>query len=447
MFLNKDIYSYFRNTHLILMKFSIFNSTIHLDGKHTLLFNSFSKKFIAIKNEIFDFGAQNVDDIEKYNIKLFTQLCDGGFIVESSIEEPSRLRQSIINSENNTHEYILHINPTLDCNFSCWYCYENHIHLSRMTRDVLVSIKGYIRGILIKPEIESFELGFFGGEPLLYFTSVAKVLIAHTSELCKKHGKEFSVHFTSNGALLHDEIIRFLSQYNCGFQITLDGGRIFHDTTRYFKNNKGSFDLILRNIIKLARAKIYVIVRVNYTDVNIKSVETILDEFNKEPNSIKEYLKFDFQRVWQNKSHNFDDTERNIAYIRQKFRDHKFQVLSNYIPHDAMSPCYSDKLNHTLINYNGDVYGCTARDFTTDNRIGVLQPNGEIKYAYNKIERRNRAKLSKEICTTCRIAPLCGGGCKQKALEGLGFEGCTMGYTELEKDRIILEIFEHSFNL
>ena len=429
------------------MKFSIYNSTIHLDDKHTLLFNSFSKKFIAIKNKIFNINNISISDLKANNLNFFNQLCEGGFIIENSMNEIATLREKVINADNNYKEYILHINPTLDCNFKCWYCYENHVHLSKMNQETLESTKKFMRKIITRREIESFELGFFGGEPLLYFSSIAEVLISHAADLCKSSGKNLNIHFTSNGALLNNRIIEYLAQYNCGFQITLDGGEKFHDQTRYFKNKRGSFDIIVKNIIELVNAKINVIVRINYTNTNIDSVESILEIFKEVPDLTKQYLKFDFQRVWQTKTSCYDLTEQKIANIRQKFRNQKFQVLANYIPHDAMDSCYGDKVNHVLINYNGDVYGCTARDFSTENRIGVLTGFGDIMYHKDILHKRNSAKLSKLICDSCRIAPLCGGGCKQKSLEALSYDGCSLGYTETDKDRIILEIFEHSFNL
>lgn len=107
--------------------------------------------------------------------------------------------------------------------------------------------------------------------------------------------------------------------------------------------------------------------------------------------------------------------------------------------------CYGDKVNHILINYQGDLYGCTARDFTVENRIGFLDKNGIPHYDLSKLRLRNAAKLSKPICECCRIAPICGGGCKQRAYESNEFEGCTMGYSDTDIDNKILDIFEYEF--
>ena len=51
-------------------------------------------------------------------------------------------------------------------------------------------------------------------------------------------------------------------------------------------------------------------------------------------------------------------------------------------------------------------------------------------------------KLSKDVCRSCRIAPLCGGGCTQRCLERAGENTCNMDYTEAEKDKEVLDRLE-----
>lgn len=121
------------------------------------------------------------------------------------------------------------------------------------------------------------------------------------------------------------------------------------------------------------------IIRVNYTSENIDSVGDILGSFVNLSPASKSLLRFDFQRVWQDRKDRNDETENKIRIIRDKFREEGFTVLANYLPHNVRSSCYGDKLNHTLINYNGDVFGCTARDFTPRWRISLtVGPNAGL---------------------------------------------------------------------
>lgn len=427
------------------MKFSIYNSVIYIGGHHTLIYNSFAGKFVVIRNSKINIEDLSIEVLRKEQYSLYKQFEDANVIIEDQVDEVSLLKERIDKADNNIHEYILHINPTLDCNFRCWYCYENHISNSRMSDEVLESTLKYISSILNDKSIHTFELGFFGGEPLFYFNGIAKKIITHTQSLCSSLNKALHIHFTSNGFLLNGEIVEFLSKFSCGFQITLDGGGKVHDKIRFNKDNTGSFDTIIKNIFLLVHSKIDVIVRVNYTSENIDSIYAIYESFKKIDDSRKKYIKFDFQRVWQNRNDRFDETENKIKEIRRKFRDASFNVLANYIPHDVGNSCYGDKINHVLINYNGDVFGCTARDFTPENRIGYIDCLGGIHYDNYTVSKRNQSKLSKAICKICRIAPICGGGCKQRAFEDLDSEECTFHYSEKEIDDIITDIFEYSF--
>lgn len=380
------------------------------------------------------------------HIELHNSLINAGILVEESKDEVGALKDMIESADNNKDEYILHINPTLDCNFKCWYCYENHVANSRMSAMTLNGSKKFIERIVMSG-IKRFNLGFFGGEPLFHFTLIAKPLIEYAAHLCLNNSVAFHVHFTSNGALLNDKTIEFLSQYQCGFQITLDGDRKDHDNTRFFKNGKGSYDRIVTNIVLLVKSGISVIVRINYTSANINESSNVLGFFKGLTESEKKQIQFDFQRVWQERSNEEDETEQKVQLIRDSFRKEGFIVLTNYIPHNVKESCYGDKINHLLINYDGLVFGCTARDFIEANSIGKLNDDGSITYKEPVATLRKSSKFSKTICHTCRIAPICGGGCKQRAMESLNAPGCPMGYSEEAKDNIILNLFEHAYGI
>ena len=50
-----------------------------------------------------------------------------------------------VDNDDSTFELI--INPTLDCNFHCWYCYENHLKGSKMDEGIVSAITTLIRDI------------------------------------------------------------------------------------------------------------------------------------------------------------------------------------------------------------------------------------------------------------------------------------------------------------
>lgn len=422
------------------LKLSIFNNKI-LVKQHTIIYNSFTEKTVIIR----DYHLTDLNDLKmlsKNDNSLYNNLIEAGVLVNKNIDESNALHERILERINNQEEYILHINPTLDCNFHCWYCYENHVPRSKMSEEILNRTKFFISRIVKNEKIKHLNLSFFGGEPLLYFETSAKELIIHADKLCKEYNTSLQLSFTSNGYALSDRIIQWLANYSCGFQITLDGGRDCHNATRFSKPGSGTYDRIVDNILKLAKNGIRVIVRINYTSKNIDSVENILNSFSNLSPEIADNLSFDFQRVWQDRDSKYDITENKVIEIRDSFSKKGFTVHSNHIIKSVKYPCYADKLNYSLINYNGDVFGCTARDFTKKNRIGILDESGEIHYDDEELYKRRKAKYTKAICQTCRIAPLCGGGCNQKSFEFRDSETCTLGYNEEEKDNIIIDVLD-----
>lgn len=99
----------------------------------------------------------------------------------------------------------------------------------------------------------------------------------------------------------------------------------------------------------------------------------------------------------------------------------------------------SDYLNSYVVNYNGDVYKCTARPFTHTSRVGFLSRNGEIvieNKSYNEVGYK-----FKPVCKKCRILPICRI-CSQAHIES---DGCPRHVTEDEKDRQILNRLEELY--
>lgn len=424
------------------MKLSTYNSIIYISGRHSLIYNALSGKFIVSKDKLIN-PELILTDSDANSISMYK---DAGILIDDNVDEIGDLKNLIFTTDNNNKTIHIHINPTLDCNFRCWYCYENHIPKSKMMPEVVSAVKKHIKSQLISnPETENLHLSFFGGEPLMYFKDTAEPIIKYSSDICKEMGFKFDVNFTSNADLLTEDIISFLSSYPCGFQITLDGDREAHNKTRFRKGGEGSFDNIIKNIKQLIANKIGVILRINYTSQNIESIVSIPELLKDIDKDNRKLLRIDLQRVWQDKSKTKDYAEIKANEIRCKFEEEGYMVLCNYLLHSVKDSCYADKANYLLINYNGDIFGCTARDFNKKNRIGFLKSDGTVSYISDIYEQRSKIKFSKPICHTCRIAPLCGGGCRQRALESPDNNVCTYGYSEIDKDNKILDIFEYCF--
>lgn len=103
----------------------------------------------------------------------------------------------------------------------------------------------------------------------------------------------------------------------------------------------------------------------------------------------------------------------------------------------SSSRCYADNPNDVVINHNGDIYKCTARDFTKERVEGKLQGNGNIQWNNRNLSRYD-LMYGTSFCQRCKIFPICRGGCSQNRLESSGEPtSCFYNYTEEQKEDIV----------
>lgn len=425
------------------MKYSIYNSILPLTKKSSMIYNASSDKFLIFNKELEVLLKQSPEKMEQHASDFFNKLKDNGFIVASETDEVADMIALGMNYCNNDSTYRLIINPTTNCNFRCWYCYENHTSGTKMTPETVAKLKKLIKGIIYDKKINHLDVSFFGGEPLLYYTDTVELIIDGLRAERRNNAKfTYNLQFTSNGFLINEHVIKHLTAENehISFQITLDGGREQHNKVRFSTSGKGSYDRIVENIKKLLSNGIFVGLRINYTKENICSVKSILEDFGNIPEEDANYLSVDFQKVWQDTSIDNNDTVlvETVDAFRKRFK----HVYNHYSHADGFrNPCYADLRNECVVNFNGDVYKCTARDFTRENRLGELDNDGTIKWDDPQfVKRRVCEKFNKSVCNKCRIFPICGGGCIQKTLE-FDSEYCIKYKSELEIDKVILMRF------
>lgn len=434
------------------MKYSQFNSIMPFEGKYAL-YNSFQQKVIFIDpvlKELLQAGiAEFIDNLGQVHPSFFEYLKNNKFLVSDEINEIEDVKKISKEVDDNYKNYMLFINPTMNCNFKCWYCYETHIKESRLAHEEIEKIKKFINFQASKKELEHFSLSFFGGEPLLYFKKDIIPIIDYFKFICENNNKTFDISFTTNGYLINQNFIDYFIKNDicCSLQITLDGYLEEHDKVRYVSNRKGSYFEIINNIKLLINNHFPVRLRVNYTNENLPNTNKIPQDFLEIKQEIKDkYLKFDFHRVWQNDQ--IDDLnlvlEKNISEIRE----FGFRASGTFSPNNVLDSCYADKRNGVVINYNGDIFKCTARDFETKKRAGFISDDGDLIWENDCLERRMNAKFNNKPCLTCKIMPLCNGGCTQHAMEHMedSTEYCVYHGDESEKDKVVKTKIEEIIN-
>lgn len=422
------------------MKYSLFNTIIPYNNKFAL-YNSLENKVIFLEPELsnlFKSELKNINDLKQQHPEFYAYLLEHKFIISDSCNEIAKIKSISAETDNDKETFLLTINPTVNCNFKCWYCYETHIKQSCMTSAMVENVKKLITSILQDSGLKYLHLSFFGGEPLLYFQKNVVPLIDFAVNEAAIYDKSYTIGFTTNGYLINDRFIAYFEkkQINPHFQITLDGYRDNHNKVRFASKTKGSYLTIIENIKKLICSNCFVRLRINYTDENLHDAYKIADDFKDIDKTIlNDFLIIDFYRVWQNQK--IDELDIVLDKNIQIFYKKGFNV-SNKRYNSVRESCYADKRNSAVINYNGDVFKCTARDFKPENREGSLDENGSIIWENNSLERRMQTKFNNQPCLSCRLLPVCNGGYSQHALENLGKRKfCVNSFDNNEKEKII----------
>jgi uncharacterized protein len=415
------------------------------NNDRTICFNGLSGKVFSVTDDEYCI-IQNVlksSKSQEDNLLLTKWLTEYHFLVDENTDE-SQLILKKNRSEVFGERYYLIINPTLECNFRCWYCYEQHPD-GRMMPNIMVRIKQYVDRLVNDEKIKGFTLGWFGGEPLLYFYEVVYPLAIYFKNKFLKLDLPFSQNMTTNGYCIDQEMISKFDEIDLRhFQITLDGDNETHNRTRN-QQGKPSFDKILQNIIDICKylPKSEVLLRINFTnEIIAKDFSVILEPI---PQCIRSQIQIHFQRVWQTSGTSAicnDDIVRNISCLSEM----GFSVTpNNYYSVRRTHRCYADRYNYAHINFDGSVYKGTARDYTDEHSLGELTENGVIKWKSDIIEKMHtKANFENKKCMKCNLLPMCGGPCLQRTLDfekGIASNICVGKSNELDVNTFIREYY------
>lgn len=378
-------------------------------GENDVIFNSVSNSFLKITPSI----SACLNDKDN-DVATMDKLTKNGFIVSDDINERDVVNSLRLRRKFALQTYQLVVNTSLDCNLGCWYCYETHIPHSFMKLDIAERI---IKHVEMKFESEHFEMLqmiFFGGEPLMNI-KVISYLLNGIQNIAKEKDFKMSLTFVTNGTLITKRFINMVKPFNAMFQITVDGNRTTHNEIRKYKkeNSKDCYNTILNNIRLLndTEANFTFNLRVNYDQSVLENIDTLIDDFsfiNRNKCSIS------LQKVWQCDE---KDIDSYLLYSVVNKINNKGFIIDSYFLSPRHDSCYADNLNEALINYDGKVFKCTARNFVKEKQYGVLDENGFIEWNTDMVYNRMSIPLQQK-CQECILLPSCGGICTQHKLDG-----------------------------
>lgn len=334
------------------------------------------------------------------------------------------------------------LNITNLCNLGCTYCYE-------FGADKIATPAGKPKYMTKETALQSVDflleqskgrktvhITFFGGETLLNFRLLKEVVL-YANERAAADGRTVTYSLTTNATLLTDEIIQFLSDYEVGVTVSIDGPQDLQDRHRVFKNNgKGTYAVIeprLRKLIANHKTRLVtarVTLAAGVTDVvriyrhlkdelgfhevgfapvtsskgqghSVSDVEmrAILDQFHQ---LADEWLAHAERGI----PHGFSNVNETIGELMQGIsKSHPCGAglgLLGVSPSGSLSPChrFTDADEHTLGHINSGIDQEKRADFLA---------RGHVSAKYE--------------CSTCWARALCAGGCHHEAFVRYGDTG------------------------
>ena len=325
----------------------------------------------------------------------------------------------------------LHVAHT--CNLNCAYCFASQgkyhgdravmsFEVGKRALDFLVEHSGARRNL---------EVDFFGGEPLMNF-DVVKRLVAYARSIEAEKGKHFRFTLTTNGMLIDDDVIDFCNRECHNVVLSLDGRKAIHDAYRVDYAGNGSWDRIVPKFQKLvaARGGKGYYMRGTFTHANpdfLEDIRVMLDlgftELSMEPVVAAEgdpaaLTAEDLPIVMRQ----YEELAELMIRRRREGRPFTFY---HYMIDLTGGPCIYKRVSgcgsgteYMAVTPWGDLYPC--HQFVGEEAFrlgdiwhGVTNPDTQAEFAACNV-------YAREECRDCWARLYCSGGCAANAWHATG---------------------------
>jgi len=348
------------------------------------------------------------------------------------------------------------LNMTHDCNLRCEYCFASQgsyngereflsYETGKKAFDFLVKNSGLRRNL---------EVDFFGGEPLMNFETIKK-LVDYGRSLEEEHNKHFRFTITTNGVLLDDEKIDYINENMDNVVLSIDGRKSTNDRMRKTINEKGSYDTIVKNFqnfISKRMDKDY-FARGTFTAYNL--------DFSEDVKHMRDlgFDKISVEPVVASPEQKYALKEEHLDILKEEYEklarvylesngieNKKFNFFHFNIELDG-GPCIYKRsigcgagTEYVAITPNGDIYPC--HQFVGQDEF-VIGNVDEGIFNEEMVDRfKNVSVNEKPVCKDCWAKYYCSGGCHANAYNFNKDFNIPYGVgCELEKKRIECSIY------
>ena len=372
-------------------------------------------------------------------------IADGRLFAEDTFEavaDQFKRRQGVLKA------ICLHV--AHDCNLACKYCFagkgEYDGQREIMSYEVGKQALDYL--IANSPGRRNLEVDFFGGEPLMNFEMVKK-LVAYCREQEKIHNKNFRFTMTTNGVLIDDDVIDFCNKECHNVVLSLDGRKEVNDRFRVDCAGNGSYDRIVpkfQEFVKKRGDKNYYM-RGTYTHFNTDFTNDIFHMADLG------FTELSMEPVVCDPSDPSALTEADLPILKEQYeilakemikrnREGRGFTFYHYMIDLTGGPCIYKRISgcgsgteYMAVTPWGDLYPCHQFVGEEAYKLGDIW-NGVTNTALRE-EFRSCNAYARPECNDCWARFYCSGGCAANAFHATGsIRGVYEAGCELFRKRI-----------
>ena len=440
------------------MKISKYTFFVEKHGVYCI-YNTISNSFLSIEKSLYDqlkqlVGNKQFEESElnedEENILLLKK---GKFITDNDMDDFLQLK-AVLNSIRRYNKSLwLTIAPTLDCNYSCYYCFEDH-YQEYMTSEEIDAINHLIND---KKDIDFLNITWFGGEPLMAVDKIVEFYQKFDSPI-----KNIHTSIITNGYYMTSEVVDMFEKNKFNkVQISIDGIENDYNVIKYSKLDKNCWDTIIENIDYLVtKEQISIVIRVNLQNNDSDNFVEILSYFkNRYPNSKNLFIAPAFltaNRVSEQKNGNDflaekkDKIEFELNMTKKALENESGYRFPFDYPSNSFHECAARNENSFGIGPGGLLYKCWENIGNKEETFGILTNEGKIEITNAILHNRylyGEDPLSDSECQKCKYFPICVGNCPNWRLrnyyEDAKIDICTnfkLGLSDYLEKRIELYI-------
>lgn len=215
-------------------------------------------EFVVISDESYNILKGHLSgekDTNQYNDEL-NKYVQMGLFKESIVKELKHPYSDILETLLNRKMSHIILQLTQGCNLRCDYCvYSSTNNIANRThsnKHMSWNVAKRAIDFLYEHSIDSDKviIGFYGGEPLLEFNLIKKIVDYCNATFC---GKDIEYGITTNATMLNEEILDFMYENDVRIMISIDGPQSIHDKNRKYVSGKGSYQDVIANIKRVLK--------------------------------------------------------------------------------------------------------------------------------------------------------------------------------------------------